>query len=84
MLAGRIDHVQAAWTKLGLRQTLTVLTSGADDLGGLLLDGALDPSAGAETGRTLTPALVERICASLGRTAQQRTTLYARVEELAS
>ncbi|GAA0998770.1 7,8-didemethyl-8-hydroxy-5-deazariboflavin synthase CofG [Subtercola frigoramans] len=81
MLAGRIDHVQAAWTKLGLRQALSVLASGADDLGGLLLDGTLDPNAGAETGRTLTPALVERISATLGRTPHQRTTLYARIEE---
>ncbi|GGF10755.1 7,8-didemethyl-8-hydroxy-5-deazariboflavin synthase CofG [Subtercola lobariae] len=76
MLAGRIDHIQAAWTKLGLATTTAVLRGGADDLGGLLLDGTLNPAAGPEDGRTLTVADAHAIAAALGREARQRTTLY--------
>jgi FO synthase subunit 2 len=53
-----------------------VLRGGADDAGGLLLDGAIDPAAGAEAGRQLTLAQVEALAADLGRTPRQRITLY--------
>jgi FO synthase len=79
MLAGRIDHIQAAWTKLGLRGAQLVLAGGADDLGGVLLDGTLDPSAGPEQGRQLTVADVTRLAAELGRPVRQRTTTYQEV-----
>lgn len=76
MLHGRIDHLQAAWTKLDPALTADVLRGGADDLGGLLLDGAVAPSAGAEQGHELSLADVEVLAAALGRTVRQRTTTY--------
>ncbi|MEJ2862246.1 FO synthase [Actinomycetospora flava] len=76
LLHGRIAHIQAAWPKLGPELTVAVLRGGADDAGGLLLDGALDPAAGAEAGRQLTLAQVEALAADLGRTPRQRTTVY--------
>jgi FO synthase len=79
MLAGRIDHVQAAWTKLGMRGAQRVLAGGADDLGGVLLDGVLDPDAGPEQGRELTVADVTRLAAELDRPVRQRTTTYEQV-----
>lgn len=79
MLDGRIDHVQAAWTKLGMRGAQRVLVGGADDLGGVLLDGVLDPGAGPEQGRELTVADVTRLAAELGRPVRQRTTTYEQV-----
>lgn len=79
LLAGRIDHVQAAWTKLGMRGAQRVLAGGADDLGGVLLDGVLDPDAGPEQGRELTVADVTRLAAELGRPVRQRTTTYEQV-----
>ena len=79
LLAGAIDHVQAAWTKLGIDLARQVLRGGADDLGGLLLDGALDPSAGQERGLELSRADVARVSAALGRPARQRTTRYGDV-----
>ncbi|MFI2363116.1 7,8-didemethyl-8-hydroxy-5-deazariboflavin synthase CofG [Promicromonospora sp. NPDC019610] len=79
MLAGRIDHVQAAWTKLGMRGAQRVLAGGADDLGGVLLDGVLDPDAGPEQGRELTVGDVTRLAAELGRPVRQRTTTYEQV-----
>ncbi|MDR7381635.1 7,8-didemethyl-8-hydroxy-5-deazariboflavin synthase CofG [Promicromonospora iranensis] len=79
MLAGRIDHVQAAWTKLGMRGAQRMLAGGADDLGGVLLDGVLDPDAGPEQGRELTVADVTRLAGELGRPVRQRTTTYGQV-----
>ncbi|WP_337059301.1 FO synthase [Kineococcus sp. G2] len=81
LLAGRIDHVQAPWPKLDEALVLQLLAGGADDLGGLLLDGELDPSAGQERGLTLTRSDVERLAASLGRGVRRRTTRYGEVAD---
>lgn len=76
VLHGRINHVQTAWTKLGLQTTQVLLRGGADDLGGLLLDGVLRPEAGAEAFRALDIPTVARITAEIGRGWRQRTTTY--------
>ena len=76
LLAGRIDHVQAAWPKLGLAEATTILRGGADDLGGLLLPGAAHPDAGAEAGRSISVRDVDGIGERLGRRVVQRTTRY--------
>ncbi|RFA10360.1 7,8-didemethyl-8-hydroxy-5-deazariboflavin synthase subunit CofG [Subtercola boreus] len=76
LLDGHIDHLQAAWTKLGPAGARAVLNGGADDLGGVLLDGALRPDAGAEQGRQLTTDEVAGFARDLGRTSWQRSTLY--------
>jgi FO synthase len=77
VLNGLIDHVQVAWTKVGLRTASLLLNGGADDMGGLLDAGPLFPSAGAEAGRTLTRADIEAVA---GRGIRQRTTSYGVVE----
>lgn len=81
MLAGRINHVQAAWTKLGIAGAQLVLQGGADDLGGLLLDGSR-PEAGAEAHRQLQQADVLRIAREIRRPVRQRTTDYTTVANL--
>ncbi|MCS5723641.1 7,8-didemethyl-8-hydroxy-5-deazariboflavin synthase CofG [Herbiconiux sp. CPCC 203407] len=81
LLAGRIDHVQAAWTKLGLGTTGQVLRGGADDIGGVLLDGSLWPEAGPEARLTLTDADVESLARASGRPALRRDTAYRPIGE---
>ncbi|WP_433832411.1 FO synthase [Actinoplanes sp. CA-015351] len=76
VLAGRINHIQAPWPKIGTAGAIQLLRGGADDLGGLLIDGVLDPSAGQEQGISLTRDDVTAIAAELGRPARQRTTRY--------
>ncbi|PXW31338.1 UNVERIFIED_CONTAM: FO synthase subunit 2 [Williamsia faeni] len=76
MLQESFDHLQAAWTKLDADALTAVLRGGADDVGGVLIDGTLMPGAGPESGRQLVPADVERLAADLGRTVRQRTTPY--------
>ncbi|MDH6235268.1 7,8-didemethyl-8-hydroxy-5-deazariboflavin synthase CofG [Cryobacterium sp. CG_9.6] len=79
MLSGSIDHIQAAWPKLGIRASQQVLQGGADDLGGVLLDGTLSPGAGQEAGLVLAVRQMERSAAEIGRSTRQRTTLYGSV-----
>jgi FO synthase len=79
MLRGSIDNIQAAWPKYGLDASIALLRGGANDLGGVLLDGRLAPAAGAEAGLTLTPDDVEQVAKQLGRLPRQRTTTYGRV-----
>jgi 5-amino-6-(D-ribitylamino)uracil---L-tyrosine 4-hydroxyphenyl transferase len=79
MLHQRIDNIQAAWPKFGLDASADLLRSGANDLGGLLLDGRLAPEAGAEAGLVLTLGDVQRVARELGRPVWQRTTSYGRV-----
>ena len=79
MLHGRIGNIQAAWPKFGLDASVGLLRSGANDLGGLLLDGRLAPAAGAEAGLVLTREDVTRVAWELSRPPRQRTTGYGQV-----
>ncbi|AZG48740.1 FO synthase [Gordonia insulae] len=73
---GRFDHLQVAWTKHDRDTTEQILVGGADDIGGLLLDGELMPSAGQEAGRVLDVDDLVDIAARVGRAPRQRTTAY--------
>ncbi|MGH3281224.1 MAG: 7,8-didemethyl-8-hydroxy-5-deazariboflavin synthase, partial [Trebonia sp.] len=79
MLHGRIGDIQVAWPKYGLDASVDLLRCGANDLGGLLLDGRLAPDAGAEAGLALTGDDIERAAGELGRPLRQRTTTYGKV-----
>lgn len=76
MMDGRIPHIQAAWTKLGLYGAEEVLRAGADDVGGILLDGRNHPETDPEAGRSLTLHDIRDLASRLGREAAQRNTLY--------
>jgi 7,8-didemethyl-8-hydroxy-5-deazariboflavin synthase CofG subunit len=81
ILHGSINHHQAAWTRLGLDGATAALRSGADDLGGTLLDGRVLPEAGVEFGRELPVETARRIARTLGRTLRLRTTTYGDVDQ---
>ena len=76
MLVGRIDHIQASWSKLGIHGAKEVLQGGADDLGGTFTAGYRMPAAGAEAGLELTSSDMARIIGEIGRLPRQRTTTY--------
>ncbi|GAC66440.1 hypothetical protein [Gordonia soli] len=76
MTVGAFDHLQVAWTKVEPDTVDMLLRGGADDLGGLLLDGLLRPDAGQEAGRELDLDEVGAIADRAGRTPRQRTTAY--------
>ena len=76
MLYGSIDHVQTSWVKLGVAGTRTMLQSGADDLGGTLMEETISRMAGAENGSAKSPEEIEEIATGIGRPVSRRSTLY--------
>ncbi len=81
VLHGAIDHVQASWVKMGPQGAATCLTSGADDMGGTLMNESITRAAGAVHGQEFAPWQMDDLIRSAGRSPCQRTTLYGPVDE---
>ena len=77
---GWIDNIQGSWVKLGLDGIRQLLQAGVNDLGGTLMDENISRAAGAEHGTDVSPEDFRALVEPLGRTLEQRTTLYGRVE----
>lgn len=77
MLHGAVDHVQTSWVKLGVDGTRLMLQSGADDLGGTLMEETISRMAGSQHGSAKTAAELVEISAGIGRPAVERTTTYS-------
>jgi len=73
---GLINNIQASWVKLGLEAGLTLLTAGANDLGGTLMDEYISAAAGASHGSMMGAEDFTAAIESIGRVPQRRTTLY--------
>jgi FO synthase len=80
MLHGAIDHIQVSWVKLGIDGVVAMLSSGADDLGGTLMEETISRMAGSEHGSSRTVPQITQMAASAGRSVRQRTTTYGDVE----
>jgi len=79
VLGALIPHIQASWVKLGEAGVVAALHAGVDDLGGTLMNESITAAAGASHGQETSPAqMIERI-EGAGRSAWQRSTLYAPV-----
>ncbi|WP_051631019.1 5-amino-6-(D-ribitylamino)uracil--L-tyrosine 4-hydroxyphenyl transferase CofH [Afifella pfennigii] len=76
-----IANIQTSWVKMGEAGVAAALASGANDLGGTLMNESISRAAGTEHGQEMPPEKMERLIAGLGRTPRQRTTLYAPVSE---
>ncbi|WP_274628195.1 5-amino-6-(D-ribitylamino)uracil--L-tyrosine 4-hydroxyphenyl transferase CofH [Arvimicrobium flavum] len=81
MLAGHIDNIQASWVKLGPEMAHAMLASGANDLGGTLMNESISRAAGARHGQEITSAEMVRIIRAAGRIPLQRNTLYGAIED---
>jgi FO synthase len=79
---GLIDNIQASWVKLGLEAGLTLLSAGANDLGGTLMDEYISAAAGASHGTMVEAHDFSSAIESIGRRPRQRTTLYQDVAAL--
>jgi FO synthase len=76
---GALDNVQVSWVKTGAAGARQVLQAGANDLGGTLMDENISRAAGASHGQELDEHEFRQIVEPIGRTLEQRTTLYGRV-----
>ena len=80
---GWIDNVQASWVNCGVVGARQILQAGANDLGGTLMDENISRAAGASHGQRMDETGFRGIVEPLGRTLEQRTTVYERVAALA-
>ena len=74
-----IRNIQTSWVKMGAEGAALCLRSGANDLGGTLMDESITRAAGGIHGQQVDAARIAAIAARLGRPARQRSTLYANV-----
>jgi FO synthase len=71
-----ITNIQASWVKMGIPGAQACLRSGANDLGGTLMNESISRAAGAEHGQELGPEAMEAAIGAIDRVPRQRTTLY--------
>jgi FO synthase len=81
MLHGRVANIQTSWVKLGVAGTRVMLTSGANDLGGTLMEETISRMAGSQHGSAKTVAELRDIAEGIGRPARQRRTDYSLLEQ---
>ena len=74
-----ISNIQASWVKLGPEGVVEALRSGANDLGGILMDESITRAAGGQNGQIFGPNRMADIAASADRSICQRTTLYENI-----
>ncbi|MFB2839751.1 7,8-didemethyl-8-hydroxy-5-deazariboflavin synthase subunit CofH [Floridanema evergladense] len=70
-----INH-QPSWVKLGLEGATTALTWGCNDIGGTLMEEHITTMAGAQGGTCMEVETLQAAISSLGRSYQQRDTVY--------
>jgi FO synthase len=71
-----VTHIQTSWVKMGPKGAAICLQAGANDLGGTLMNESISRAAGTEHGQEFSPKAMESLITGLGRTPQQRDTLY--------
>jgi FO synthase len=76
-----IPNIQTSWVKMGPAGAATCLKSGANDLGGTLMNESISRAAGTQHGQELPPREMEALIYSIGREPMQRDTLYRQVAE---
>jgi FO synthase subunit 2 len=79
MLGETFINIQVSWVKEGLRLAQWLLSCGANDLGGTLMNESISTAAGAAHGQLATPKELRRLIRGAGRTPVQRDTLYRRL-----
>ncbi|MBV8923927.1 MAG: 5-amino-6-(D-ribitylamino)uracil--L-tyrosine 4-hydroxyphenyl transferase CofH [Bradyrhizobium sp.] len=71
-----IPDIQTSWVKMGPTGAAVCLQSGANDLGGTLMNESISRAAGTQHGQELPPRQMEALIRSIGREPMQRDTLY--------
>lgn len=80
MLHGHIDNIQVSWVKLGPEMAVKMLQTGANDLGGTLMNESISRAAGAKHGQEVTPMEMVTLIRAAGRIPAQRNTFYDMLE----
>ncbi|MFF8994913.1 bifunctional FO biosynthesis protein CofGH [Streptomyces sp. NPDC014983] len=76
-----IPNIQTSWVKLGTEGAAEMLRSGANDLGGTLMEETISRMAGSSYGSYKSIRDLIAVAEAAGRPAKPRTTLYGEVPE---
>jgi 7,8-didemethyl-8-hydroxy-5-deazariboflavin synthase CofH subunit len=76
MLGASIRNIQSSWVKEGPRLAQYLLSAGANDVGGTLMNESISTSAGAQYGQLVPPRELRRLIRDAGRIPAQRKTTY--------
>lgn len=79
LLHPHITNIQTSWVKLGAEGAAEMLRSGANDLGGTLMEETISRMAGSAYGSYRSVRDLTAIAEAAGRPAKPRTTLYGEV-----
>ncbi|MEV0317105.1 bifunctional FO biosynthesis protein CofGH [Streptomyces sp. NPDC050658] len=79
LLHPHIPNIQTSWVKLGTEGAAEMLRSGANDLGGTLMEETISRMAGSSYGSYRSVKDLVAIAEAAGRPARPRTTLYGEV-----
>jgi FO synthase len=74
-----IDNIQVSWAKMGVDGARRILSAGANDVGGTLMEENISRAAGAVHGQMMDVVALEHLVAPLQRSLRQRSTLYSSV-----
>ncbi|MBK3642631.1 bifunctional FO biosynthesis protein CofGH [Streptomyces sp. MBT33] len=74
-----IPNIQTSWVKLGTEGAAEMLRSGANDLGGTLMEETISRMAGSSYGSYKSVKDLIAVAEAAGRPARPRTTLYGEV-----
>ena len=67
MLGASIRNIQSSWVKEGPKFAQYLLTAGANDIGGTLINESISTSAGAQYGQLVQPRELRRLIRDAGR-----------------
>ncbi|MFJ6667724.1 bifunctional FO biosynthesis protein CofGH [Streptomyces sp. NPDC091383] len=76
-----IPNIQTSWVKLGTEGAAEMLRSGANDLGGTLMEETISRMAGSSYGSYKSVHDLVAVAEAAGRPAKPRTTLYGEVPD---
>ncbi|MFE0511609.1 bifunctional FO biosynthesis protein CofGH [Streptomyces sp. NPDC058964] len=79
LLHPHIPNIQTSWVKLGAEGAAEMLRSGANDLGGTLMEETISRMAGSSYGSYKSVKDLIAVAEAAGRPARPRTTLYGEV-----
>ncbi|MFJ8505681.1 bifunctional FO biosynthesis protein CofGH [Streptomyces avermitilis] len=81
LLHPHIPNIQTSWVKLGTEGAAEMLRSGANDLGGTLMEETISRMAGSSYGSYKSVKELIAVAEAAGRPAKPRTTLYGEVPQ---
>lgn len=76
-----VPNIQTSWVKLGTEGAAEMLRSGANDLGGTLMEETISRMAGSSYGSYKSVKDLIAVAETAGRPARPRTTVYGEVPE---